>query len=325
MQKNDFYMTLLILVLVLVIARCAYGMIGSSNSEEKYQVSVLVDNGTSERYISLRTGLEQAAQEFGVELNYISSGTLTSLEEEEILINKELDNGADGLIVQMVSSFNAEEYLENVAARASLVLIENEVYPENVYSSVLPDNYVMGQELGQQIVKDYGNALSELSIGVVTGKQSELAMQQRVRGLRSGLGSYGRRIVWSMDTQGDEMTQLLQEKMKKQRADILVALENDRTEQAVDFLTLENIDPEECVLYGIGCSEKNVYYVDQGKIRVLVVVNEYNMGYLSLEQLVKQISFRSNTPVQLNTNYLIIDRENMYEEENQKQLFPLVQ
>lgn len=90
--------------------------------------------------------------------------------------------------------------------------------------------------------------------------------------------SAGASILWNLSDE-DNVNNTFEWCLEKKRVDIVVSLDNDRTEQAVDYLQAQ--EQTEFGLYGIGCSEKNVYYLDKGVIGALVVPNEFNIGYLS--------------------------------------------
>ena len=103
----------------------------------------------------------------------------------------------------------------------------------------------------------------------------------------------------------------------------MVSLDNDSTEQAVDYLQAQ--EQTEFGLYGIGCSEKNVYYLDKGVIGALVVPNEFNIGYLSAAAIAGQLREPLSSAKTEKVGFLTITKDNLYDEENQKILFPIVQ
>lgn len=70
---------------------------------------------------------------------------------------------------------------------------------------------------------------------------------------------------------------------------------------------------------------KNVYYLDKGWIQTLVVPNEFNMGYQSMEAIAKQLIYHMDTTRSSKVNYLVVDREHLYDADIQKVLFPIVQ
>ena len=108
-------------------------------------------------------------------------------------------------------------------------------------------------------------------------------------------------------------------------ADIVIALENSETERAVDYMQENQISVNNCVLYGVGNSEKVVYELDKGRIQALLVPNEFHMGYQSVKELATKLEYHTAEMRNVTTGYLMVDREHLYDAENQKILFPIVQ
>ena len=107
--------------------------------------------------------------------------------------------------------------------------------------------------------------------------------------------------------------------------DLLVALDNAETEQAVDYLLEVPQEAKRCALYGEGISEKVVYYLDRGLIQSLVVPNEFHMGYQSVKEMSRQLSYSPTIGESSQVGFLVVDKENLYKADNQKILFPIVQ
>lgn len=324
MNRNKFYFGIIILVLMAIIVWASYGMLNVGKSEEEYNVTVIVDDSNNERWTAFRQGLEQAAGDYNMDLNYVSTGKLSSMDEELALMQRELENGADGIIVQAISGEEDMWKLEEVSAQVPVFLVESDVIPEEVYAIVGPDNLAMGGAIANAVKDDFGEALSGKKIGILCGNQKQLAMQQRLQGVQEGLAGSKADIVWTIESKGDgesEATDLLAD---LDSVDIVITLGNAQTEQMVDYLQNMNNNVE-CHIYGVGCSEKVVYYLDKGIISTLVVPNEFNMGYLSMEAIAKQLYYHLSNAENSQVDYLVINKENLYEEENQKVLFPIVQ
>lgn len=114
MKKNRIYFGLLILALIVTIVWTSAGMWGVNKEEKKYSVSVIINDSNNDRWIAMREGLEQAAKDDNIQLNYVSTGVFTSEEEEKALIEREVENGADGIIVQLVSSEDSYAVFEKI-------------------------------------------------------------------------------------------------------------------------------------------------------------------------------------------------------------------
>lgn len=312
MKNNRIYFGLLILVLLLIVGWASVNMLNVGKEEESYSVSVIVSDSNNDRWISMREGLNQAARDNHINLNYVSTGKIGSAEEEMTLINRELENGADGIIVQMVYADMDSEYMEALDARTVVMLIESDVKPEDLYTITGPDNTEIGKTIAEEIKVDFGERLAGKKINVLIGNQNQHSMQQRLSGFLETMQGTGAEISPNALTE--------------QPPDILVALGNTETEDAVDYLlTMSQEIDSDCCLYGVGCSEKAVYYLDKGLIQTLVVPNEFNMGYQSMDAVARQLQYRLSEAKNQQIEYLVIDRTNLYDEENQKILFPIVQ
>ncbi len=320
MNKNRIYFGGVLLSLLVITAWAFYGMFHTGKVQEVHKVSVIVEDSNNDRWIALHEGLTQAADDYDVDLNFVSTGEFKTVEEEIALIHREIDNGAEGVIVQMTSSEEQGQALEEISARAAMVLLESDVMPEDVYAFAGADNAALGNALAEAIREDLGDTLAGKKVGVICGNQKQIAMQERLNGFEEGMRDAGAAIIWTIDcaNSGNAGDDLLQ---RAEAADIVVALENDETEHMVDALQ-EN---ERILLYGVGCSEKTVYYLDKGVIHTLVVPNEFNMGYQSMESLANQLRYRLIQAENCEVEYLVVNRDNLYDEDNQKVLFPIVQ
>ena len=322
MTKNRHYFIVLTLFLFVVIVWAPAGMLKADHQNSEHKVSVILDNCSSDRWISLRQGLEQAAEEHHVVINYVSTDTALRIDEQIDLINTEIENGAEGIIVRMIASDDCVEEMESISQRTALMLLESDIGPEDVYALTAPDNQELGRALANAILDRFGQELSERQIGILYGNQSLISMQQRLKGLEEVLSENNTRIVWRRRSVTKDNYQELQ---RIDSADIIVALGNDETEQMADYIMMTDHGDRERYLYGIGCSEKVVYHLDKGLIDMLVVPNDFSMGYQSMEAIAKQLRYHLSAPNGSKVDYLIINKQNLYDEENQKVLFPIVQ
>lgn len=326
MKRNRVYFGLLLLGLVVVIVWSMLAMLNAGKEEEKFSVSVIVNDSNNDRWTAMREGLEQAARDNNTKLNYVSTGQIADIEEEMTLLNRELEHGADGIIVQMVDAEVDLESMVSVSSRATVILLETDIAPEEQYTYIGPDNEAIGQAIAEAIRRDWGTDVANKTIGILSGNQKQTAMQQRLTGLKNGLEGSNVNIPWIITEQTQDMFLKLSMKQDSSPVDILIALGNTETELGVDYLLDTGVNRDkEYSLYGVGCSEKAVYYLDKGIIQSLVVPNEFNMGYQSMAAMAKQLGFRLSETENQTVDYLVVDRTTLYDEENQKILFPIVQ
>ena len=290
--------------------------------DERCLVSVIVSDSSNDRWIAMKQGMEQAAGDCQIDLNLVSTGPFLSLEEELTVIRRELSNGVDGVILQMISSDGVYEELKELLETEAVMFLETDIEPQECFASIVPDNTGMGEALADCILRDYKNELEGKRIGILGGNQKQIAMQQRLSGFIKRMEQSNAQICWILD---DKEADTIKETEASTPVDILVALEDAQTERAVDYLQETQERLASCRLYGEGVSEKTVYYLDRGVIASLVVPNEFHMGYLSVKEIDRQLSYPSTKGESSQVDFLVVDKENLYDAENQKILFPIVQ
>ncbi len=326
MKRNNVHFVLVLLTLVVILIWSTVEMLHEDSEKEPYMISVIVSDSNDAHWVAMRDGLEQAAQNNNVILNYVSTSKFESIEDEFAVINRELERGVDGLILQLVDAGADSEILSQIASRTALMLIETDVNPQELYAYTGPDNTELGFALTELITDDFGTSIAGKRVGILVGEPDRLAILQRLEGVRKGLEQSGAEIVWEITGSAESVRLKLDTRQTIDKADILFALDNRETELAVDYLSgLSAAGRAGTHLYGIGNSEKVVYYLDKGLIEYLVVPNEFNMGYQSIEALAEQLEYRGQRAKSEKVEYRTVNRTSLYDEENQKLLFPIVQ
>ncbi len=329
MKKRQLLYRAGVVALMAVLLLAAAWLVQLSQTEHELTVAVIVSDSNNGRWISVREGMEQAAADEQVQLHYVSAGVLSDAQEAELL-ERELSGGADAVVLQPVGGSRVEAVLEQYADGADVMLLESGLSAESGYPLTAPDAQEVGRLLAKAVCthEPSVSALSHRKIGVLCSGKMKPCMQKRLQGLTDALQEFGIEPAWVLEADEQGLETRLKKQQKKEPADILVALGNVQTEAAVDYL-LAQTDTQgrkpDILLYGTGCSEKSVYYLDKGVISGLIVPNEFYMGYQSIREIAKQLKERSYRAVGTTIGCYSIDRENLYLQETQKLLFPIVQ
>ncbi|EGC74410.1 hypothetical protein HMPREF0490_01832 [Lachnospiraceae bacterium 6_1_37FAA] len=75
-------------------------------------------------------------------------------------------------------------------------------------------------------------------------------------------------------------------------------------------------------LYGIGCSNKMLTLLEEGKVCAAVICNEYDKGYLSVEAAMKSIQNGTRQRT-VKMEQVLVRQENLYDKEYEALLFPI--
>ncbi|MCD7818825.1 MAG: substrate-binding domain-containing protein [Lachnospiraceae bacterium] len=321
MNKNGLYMGFMITGILVVLIYASYGMLNLGKEKPYYSVSVIVEDSSNDRWNAFKEGLEQGASENHIYLNIVSTTEIADYKEEWNIIARELENGADGIIIEMCDSADESSNLSSKAEEEAIVLIDTdlEAPSDNEFTVVATNAAKMGAAIAEAVIN--GEGTEDYTIGVLTGNQKKSSMQQRLQGFLDVIADTDAQIVWSFSEEELENTTLAVA-MDQTMPDVIVALENDETERAVDFL-LESRESQ-CRLYGEGRSEKAIYYLGKGMIEALVVADEYSMGYQSITEIAAQLEQMDKTVRNIEVGFVSVTREEMYNEDTERILFPVI-
>ncbi len=285
----------------------------TNNTVQKVpQAVVIVNNSSSSRWVRFQAGLEQAADDFGISLNYAVTGEFSSIYREKQTIQRESDK-ADAVIVQLVDTSDTIDLINELCRDKVLALVDTDAPAEagDNYASITADNMSIGSELANIACTESG-----LKIGVLTGNQKMSSMQERYRMFKARAEKLGAEVIWTISNPVH-----LSSTQTEDPADIIVALDNDSLEAAVDVLMQEN---STIPLYGVGCSDKTIYYLDRGMIGAMIVPDDFRMGY----QAVREVAARLDAPNIPMAHHVVpytrITKENIYDSENAALLFPII-
>ena len=173
MKKNRISAILFLAVILSVIIYSAYGMVNQGKDDDYISVSVIVNDSSNTRWNAFREGLEQGAEDNQVHLNLVSTGSFQNVQEENTIVKRELEGGADGIIVEPYSG-EADSVLQGVAAD-SVVLVKTGIETDTLYTSVMTDHIKFGDSLADAVIE-----AGETRVGIFSGNQSQLGMRQRL-------------------------------------------------------------------------------------------------------------------------------------------------
>lgn len=320
-SKRVFVLTEVALGIMVVIM--TFIMIQGRNTKDTDKVSVIIPNSDGNERSAFRYGLKMAAQDQNIEIIVASTGEL-GMEEEEEAMERELENGAQALIVQPASGRRTGEMLKRYEKRVPVMLVggkETEDRKALEIPFTEPDNYGMGEALAQELLKDYNGNIKGKKIGVVSETGDYGAAADRQAGLEGAIAGTGAKILWSVS---EPYAKGEGEVLKSQRAaDIIIAFDDSSLISAGEC-ALAN-DLHGALVYGIGNSTEAAYYLDVGAVQCLAVPDEFSAGYQSLTEIAKKLRHRSYELKSQKVPYTVIRREALFSEENQKILFTMSQ
>ncbi len=308
------------LLLVFLIVAISQIKLGSSKTETRKQISIIVYGDDSERWENLRQGAGAVCEEKNAGLTLLTMLSENDVSEQEEIIEREIESGTDALIIASCNSMEIRDYIINRRVSIPVVFVEEvESLTEDI-TCITPDDYQMGYDLGEELVKNESDIVTVAVISEDTQKDS---VALRKKGLLDAIqGKVGKTIVWSRNENESrsKKRQFIQRALVSEATDVIVTFDNETTDALIDALANLN---QQSKVYSISTSDKALYNLYSREIIALGYPNEYAMGYLAAMNALDR-SYAAKKYQDREIEYRIVRKENMYDEENQTLLFPFV-
>lgn len=318
-NKKGFVLTEVILMIMVI--GLALMMISGQNKKALDKVSVILENAGDSQWSALKYGLKMAAEEEGIELAVVDVEEGLDAEAQKKVLEREIEDGADALIVQPVLDKNDQEVLKKIEKRVPVMLVGYEAEKgETRYDLpvIKEDNYEMGQALAEEMLKDFEGNIEEKKIGLLLASTDSNMLSSRECGFKDALEDKNANILeLSLDSLLDR------EENTESKVDIVIALDDSNLTAIGEYLA--SSQPHGELLYGIGQSTEAIYYLDKGIAECVVVPDEFNVGYQSLSEVARKLDHYFENMKKQTVSYSAIRKETLFSKENQELLLTMSQ
>ena len=318
-NKKGFVLTEVILMIMVI--GLALMMISGQNKKALDKVSVILENAGDSQWSALKYGLKMAAEEEGIELAVVDVEEGLDAEAQKKVFEREIEDGADALIVQPVLDKNDQEVLKKIEKRGPVMLVGYEAEKgETRYDLpvIKEDNYEMGQALAEEMLKDFEGNIEEKKIGLLLVSTDSNMLSSRECGFKDALEDKNANILeLSLDSLLDR------EENTESKVDIVIALDDSNLTAIGEYLA--SSQPHGELLYGIGQSTEAIYYLDKGIAECVVVPDEFNVGYQSLSEVARKLDHYFENMKKQTVSYSVIRKETLFSKENQELLLTMSQ
>ena len=318
-NKKGFVLTEVILMIMVI--GLALMMISGQNKKALDKVSVILENAGDSQWSALKYGLKMAAEEEGIELAVVDVEEGLDAEAQKKVFEREIEDGADALIVQPVLDKNDQEVLKKIEKRVPVMLVGYEAEKgETRYDLpvIKEDNYEMGQALAEEMLKDFEGNIEEKKIGLLLASTDSNMLSSRECGFKDALEDKNANILeLSLDSLLDR------EENTESKVDIVIALDDSNLTAIGEYLA--SSQPHGELLYGIGQSTEAIYYLDKGIAECVVVPDEFNVGYQSLSEVARKLDHYFENMKKQTVSYSVLRKETLFSKENQELLLTMSQ
>jgi ribose transport system substrate-binding protein len=310
---------------VLVVGVTALLDLFEPPGEEKVYVVLKTTGSHMEFWQIVRAGVQAAATEFGVEPLIVGPRWERDIDRQIEILGNVIERNPDAILLA-ASDYNRLVPLAEQAATAGIeiVTLDSALNSDVPVSFVATDNVEAGRKAGREIDK---LVAPEARIAVISHIPGVATAIDREEGVRAELGERGpEQILGTYYSENDPNRAY--EIVMRLVADYddlggIVALNENSTVGAGRALRDLGLAGE-IALVGFDNSKEEIEFLENGVLNALVVQKPFNMGYLGIRTVMRVLRGEEVQPV-IHTDAVLVRQSNMFTEENQRLLFPIVQ
>lgn len=313
-EKNDLIQLAILVVLgaALILSLLIPQFVRNEDRSPYQSVSVLTRDQDSTLWATARLGMEQAADELGAELRFLTLSTPNNAKEQTELFLREVENGADAIIIAPADPKELSSALDTLDLTCPVVSMESPVGEDSVL--ITPDNQLLGQELAQALLEDWTGG----TVLLLNTSEASPAITQRLLAARETLEAaqiptaartLSPRAVYT------ELPGILRETESRW----VITFEPASTLAAIRSCDAFSISPS---LYGVGSNAGITAALESGTVSAVAAWSDYAAGYLAVEYALSSGQTQPDSPVPL--TFSILRGEDIYDPDHQKLLFPVV-
>ena len=285
-----------------------------SGQTELLEVSVLFREADS--WSAARQGMEQAAADLGAELRFLTLSEPNQAAEQEALLLREAEAGADAILLVPADREALAGAVETAGAQAAVVTLETDMREKGAVAFVGVDNGAVGEALGRAALNGAAEGETVLLVDSVPGPTG---VSDRLEAAAAVLEAAGRRVRVCRPRGDQSLDQALSEALAAERPALVLAFEAAGLEQAARSAQSAAAPP---LVYGMGATATIAAYLEQDGITAIAAQNEFAAGYLAVEAAARAVRRTSAGAVEP-LAFTLVRRETMYDPDNQKLLFPV--
>ena len=225
-------------------------------------------------------------------------------------------SGADGVLLIPADREVLSEAVETAADAVPVVTMETDMSQDGASGYISVDNDALGRMLGDIALN---GAPEGSSVLLLSGVSEATGISDRLTAAQEVLEAAGRKVYRCVLRPEESLESVLEGELAALAPAAVVAFDTATLERTARVLREKESAP---LLYGAGSSAAIAAYLEQGAITAVAVRNEFAAGYLAVEALVEVISNHADVTAPP-LSFSVVRKENMYDPENQKLLFPV--
>lgn len=308
-------------VLVLLFLLSSTDWIIKEKKTVVYPVSVILGDTSDDYYGNFKKGVDKAAGEYNVDVSYITLYEKGDASQQMELVKREIDDGAAAVVLIPAKPEECAKTMDTMVLNSPVIILGNRFPCEGAAGGIAPDYGEQGRILGRAIASENSSRLPVLifSQGLSWGYGKEIYF-----GLVSVLSQEGFETRLIESETGEAFRQAIEARVYPGSGEaILAAVDVESLNDAADIIAGSPVYGNYITgVYGIGSTTKLLNQLDEGIIQGMVVNDQFDAGYLSIEKAVEAIRGGLEKEQTILESYYI-EKSSLRESSLEKILYPI--
>lgn len=265
-----------LLALTLLLSGCGNAV--RQTGETRYVVGVVTKSGSSEYWMSVRRGMETAAEETGMELVILSPDSEDREDIQGKMAETLVERGVDAIAISPIDSFGRPEYFD-MAEEKGVPIVS---YDTGFADLNVPYIGIDNRQAGAAMAEHLAEALNHRGeVGIVTGGLEQLSHRQRMEGFVDTMKKEKNMRLVFIES-GYSNLQMSEVKISR-IMDAHPLIEGIAATSAVTALGIaEGLEKDAVKIVSIDIQKDSVEAVRDGRITALIEQSGYDIGYRTI-------------------------------------------
>lgn len=320
-KQEKLLWSLLAGVLVVLFLLSSTDLIIKEKKTEIYPVSVIISDTSDDYYVNFRKGIDKAAEEYNVDVSFITLYEEGDAGQQMELVKREINDGASAVVLIPVNPVECGKEFDDMVLNSPAVIMGSMFPNERVQGGISPDYGLEGRMLGQAIAAENSPDLPVwiFSEGLDYGYSKEV-----YDGLMEVLLKAGFTAELYEKSSDETFRQAIEAAVYPGNKNALIAAVDVKSlNETADIIAGSPVYGRYISgIYGIGSTTKLLNQLDTGIIKGLVIYDQFDAGYMSIEKAVEAVN-KGNEREQYILDSYYINKENLRESRFEKILYPI--
>lgn len=272
-------------------------------------------------WTTMLEGAQMATTDKNIELTFLGTDSEMFIDEQNELIEEAIAMQPNAIALAPCDYERTLPYAKKIEEMGIKLIIIDSVMAEEVGVSVVAtDNFVGGERMGSYM-KDKID--SNAVIGIVGHVKGSSTATEREAGLREGLGMYEKNIVNVVfcDSSFDKAYEVTKQMLETYPDMNVIFGLNEYSAVGAARAVKDMGLTEQISMVGFDSSMEEVQLLEEGVFDAIVVQKPVNMGYLGVT-MAYQAALNQEISASIDSGSVLITKDTIYTDENQKLLFP---